>query len=419
LQRCYPPAIEPTRIDAGTKGFPAVDAPLPLDAVAARGWSLGDLHLPVMVLRERALAHNLSLMARFCDEHGVRLAPHGKTTMAPALWRRQLDAGAWAITAANAVQARAMRDAGVPRVLIANQVVDPAGAAWMAASAADPSAVICYVDSLRGIELLEDRASPEHPIGVLVELGSDGGRTGCRSDRGAVALAARVRASARLVLAGISGYEGVLCHDRSPGCLETVRVFIGRLRQLAEAVLADGPAETGEPFVVSAGGSMFFDVVVAELAPLRRDDVRIVLRSGCYLTHDHGTYEHASPFPATLGERGFHPALELWSAVLSRPEPGLAFLGFGKRDAPHDLELPIPTHVRASDGAIRPTDGAMRVLELNDQHAYVEVAEGFALEPGDVVACGISHPCTAFDKWRVLPVLDDEDRVIAAVSTVF
>ncbi|MFN8233211.1 MAG: hypothetical protein U0V56_06985 [Actinomycetota bacterium] len=123
--------------------------------------------------------------------------------------------------------------------------------------------------------------------------------------------------------------------------------------------------------------------------------------------------------PRDPGRAGFHPALELWSAVLSRPEPGLAFLGFGKRDAPHDLELPIPTHVRASDGAIRPTDGAMRVLELNDQHAYVEVAEGFALEPGDVVACGISHPCTAFDKWRVLPVLDDEDRVIAAVSTVF
>jgi D-serine deaminase-like pyridoxal phosphate-dependent protein len=198
-----------------------------------------------------------------------------------------------------------------------------------------------------------------------------------------------------------------------------VRAFLDRLRALAEAALAGGPAQTGEPFVVSAGGSVFFDLVVERLAALRGDDVRIVLRSGCYLTHDHGTYERTSPMPASLGEGGFHPALELWSAVLSRPEPGLALLGFGKRDAPHDLELPIPTSVRRGDTVTDRVDGELRIRELNDQHAYAEVHEGFALEPGDVVGCGISHPCTAFDKWRVLPVLDDGDRVVDAVGTVF
>jgi D-serine deaminase-like pyridoxal phosphate-dependent protein len=397
-----------------------VDEPVPLDAVAAQGWTLADLQLPVLALREPALAHNLALMAAYCRDHDVALAPHGKTTMAPTLWRRQLDAGAWGITAANPTQARAMRDAGVPRVLIANEVVDPAGIAWLAGAAADPAfALTCYVDSARGIELLEARARSEHPMPVLVELGFAGGRTGCRDDAGAAALAARVRASDRLRLAGVSGYEGVICHDRSPACLERVGAFLDRLRGLAERVLADGPAETGEPFVVSAGGSVFFDLVAERLGPLRADGVRIVLRSGCYLTHDHGTYERTSPMPASLGEGGFHPALELWSAVLSRPEPGLALLGFGKRDAPHDLELPIPTVVRGSDRTTDVSEGALRVRQLNDQHAYVEVADGFVLEVGDVVGSGISHPCTAFDKWRVLPVLDGDDRVVDAVATVF
>jgi D-serine deaminase-like pyridoxal phosphate-dependent protein len=36
-----------------------------------------------------------------------------------------------------------------------------------------------------------------------------------------------------------------------------------------------------------------------------------------------------------------------------------------------------------------------------------------------VVTFGLSHPCTAFDKWSLLPVLDDEDRVIDAVRTYF
>ncbi|HEY7668221.1 MAG TPA: alanine racemase [Actinomycetota bacterium] len=395
---------------------------MPLDAVASRGWTLADLQLPVLALRETALAHNLALMAAYAREHDVALAPHGKTTMAPALWRRQLDAGAWGITAANATQARAMREAGVPRVLIANEVVDPAATAWLAATTGDPTfAITCYVDSLRGIELLEGASSPERPIAVLVELGLEGGRTGCRSDEEAAELAARVRASRRLRLAGVSGYEGVICHDRSPACLERVGAFLDRLNGLARAVLAHGPAETGEPFVVSAGGSVFFDLVVERLrGPWPADvAVRVLLRSGCYLTHDHGTYERTSPMPASRGEGGFHPALELWSAVLSRPEPRLALLGFGKRDAPHDVDLPIPTVVRGADGASRPVDGALTVRALNDQHAYADVAEGYALEPGDVVGCGISHPCTAFDKWRVLPVLDDDDRVIDAVATLF
>jgi D-serine deaminase-like pyridoxal phosphate-dependent protein len=182
-----------------------------------------------------------------------------------------------------------------------------------------------------------------------------------------------------------------------------------------------GEFDAGEPIVLTAGGSSFFDVVVDRLrGPWPGGaDVGVVLRSGCYLTHDAGGYERTSPLPERDGERGFRQAIEVWGHVLSRPEPGLALLGFGKRDVPFDAEMPIPREVRGADGMIRDATQGLNIQHLNDQHAYASVAPGFALDVGDAVMCGIAHPCTAFDKWRVIPVLDDDDRVVDAVATCF
>jgi D-serine deaminase-like pyridoxal phosphate-dependent protein len=133
---------------------------------------LGDLPTPVMVLRETALAHNLSVMASYCSAWGVDIAPHGKTTMAPQLWERQLAAGAWGITAATAGQARVMRARAVGRVLIANEVVDPVAIAWMAEQLVDPGfELLCYVDSDRAVDILDAglrAAGAIRPLGVLV-----------------------------------------------------------------------------------------------------------------------------------------------------------------------------------------------------------------------------------------------------------
>jgi D-serine deaminase-like pyridoxal phosphate-dependent protein len=419
------PRIETVRIDLGTKGFPAFDEPVPLFEVAARGWTLSDLPPPVMVLRERALAHNLALMAEFCRAWGVDIAPHGKTTMAPQLWRRQLAAGAWGITAATVTQARVMRAAGVPLILLANELVDPASIDLVAAQLADPGFVfMCYVDSDRGVDILEERfrgLHPERPLSVLVEFGYEGGRTGCRTIPEAVHIAGRVASSDVLHLAGVAGYEGTICHDRSPECLGRVLAYLDRLRALTTTLIDAGSFDGAERIVLTAGGSAFFDLVVDRLrGPWPGDvDVRVVLRSGCYLTHDSGIYERVSPLPARDGERGFHPAMELWGSVLSRPEPGLALLGFGKRDVPFDIDLPMPQVVRSPAGDARDAVGLLTIRELNDQHAYARVDPALTVEVGDLVGCGLSHPCTAFDKWRVIPVLDDEDRVVDAIATFF
>jgi D-serine deaminase-like pyridoxal phosphate-dependent protein len=414
-----------TVVDHRTKGFPAVREPVALGEVAAQRWSLTDLEPPVLVLRERALEHNLALMADFCRSHGVDLAPHGKTTMAPQLWACQLEAGAWGISAATVRQARVMRDVGVRRVLLANELVDASAIDWVADRLDDPSfELVCYVDSARSVEILADelrRLGAPRRLRVLVELGHAGGRTGCRAIAEAVEVARLVGTTPQLQLVGVAGYEGTICRDRSPECLAAVIGFLDDLRSLTQTLI-DGSAFAADEVLLSAGGSAFFDLVVARLGggwPATAN-VRVLLRSGCYLTHDSGYYERISPLSGGPDpERRFRPALEVWGSVLSRPEPALAILGLGKRDVSFDLDLPVPFSLRTSTGGEIDVAGRLEITALNDQHAFCRIDPGVRVEVGDLVGSGISHPCAAFDRWRVIPVLDEGSTVIDAVATFF
>lgn len=407
-------------IDWRHKGFPPGEDATPA-TVARRGWNLlaGGLPTPVMVLKESALAHNLDLMARWCAERGISLAPHGKTTMCPELWARQLAAGAWGITVANVAQARVARAFGVERILLANELVEPVSIRWVASElATDPGFdFLCLADSLAAVEALSASAGTGRPVGVLVELGLPGGRTGARSEEEALAVARAIAAAPGLELAGVEGYEGILHGD---GVLAEIDGFLDRLGGLVAALAAESAFDGRAEVIVSAGGSAFFDRVAERLAPPLADlPVRLVLRSGCYVTHDSAFYDHLSPLGArSAGGPRLVAALEAWGAVLSRPEPDLALLLLGKRDAPYDIDLPLPLHV-ASGGALRDVRGQMTVTDTNDQHAYLRVSPDDPLAVGDLVGCGISHPCTAFDKWRLVPVVDDAYTVVDAYHTFF
>jgi D-serine deaminase-like pyridoxal phosphate-dependent protein len=110
--------------------------------------------------------------------------------------------------------------------------------------------------------------------------------------------------------------------------------------------------------------------------------------------------------------------VRLWGVVLSLPEPGLALVGIGRRDVSFDMDLPLPEVVRRADGTTS-SGGALQVTSLDDQHAYVRVDDAVALAVGDWVGFGISHPCTALDKWQLLVVVDDDDHVVDCVRTFF
>ena len=421
------------RIDWRFKGFPSALHGRTVAEVAAAGPALADLATPLLVLDAAALEHNIALMAGYCARHGVDLAPHGKTTMAPQLFARQLAAGAWGITAATIAHVRVYRQFGVETVLLGNQLLDPDGLRWVAAeSRRDPGfRFLCFADSVAGVRLMRAAldglgadATPNRPLDVIVDLGLPGGRTGCRDVDTAVTVGRAVHEAEWLRLAGVGGFEGALAGDRSAQSLERIRGYLGFVRETAAALDGAGLFDHCDEIVLTAGGSAYFDDVAELLAaPMEASrPVRTVLRSGAYVTHDDGHYRRLTPL-ASRGEEGepdagFRPALSILGRVLSTPEPGLALLDFGKRDAPFDLGLPEPHWLRrAADGTRVPLTGCS-ISALADQHAFLTHGPEAAPAVGDIVACGISHPCTAFDKWQLIPMVEG-DRVVDLIRTFF
>ncbi|GAA4239616.1 amino acid deaminase [Actinomadura meridiana] len=375
---------------------------------------LDDFGTPLLTLDEGALDHNVRAMARWADDAGVSLAPHGKTTMAPQLWRRQLDAGAWGLTVANLPQLRVALAFGVTRVMVANALLDPAGLAWLGAELEERPELefVSWADSVRSVELMDEalrKARVQRRVGVCVEIGGPHGRTGVRDDGDARAIADAVRAAPTLRLVGLAGYEGALAHDASDEGRAAVDAYLRRMANLFGGL----EYETDEP-IVTAGGSSFFDQVADVLGGV---DGRVVLRSGAYIVHDDGFYKDISPFSRGAADTALRSAMHGWARAVSRPEPELALLDAGKRDLPFDEGLPGPQFVRGKGPD--PVEKAS-VTAVNDQHAFLV---GGSVEVGDVVRLGLSHPCTALDKWTLLPVVDDADAehptVIDLIRTWF
>ena len=430
----------------GTKGLP-LRAPLRQGAIGVQGWNVlrGDTSYPVAVLRESSLRHNLAWMRAFCERHGATLAPHGKTTMSPQLFGAQLANGAWGITLATAIQVQVAHRFGVRRVLLANQLVARSDIdAVLALLHGDPDfECIVLADSSAGVARLAQAAAAHRlarPLPVLVELGLAGKRAGCRTPQEAMEVARAIALADGLALAGFEGYEGLLVSDDRAADLRQIDDFLAQLVALVRGADAEGLFATSE-IVVSAGGSSYFDLVARgfqDVDGLSRP-LRAILRSGCYLTSDHGMYRrHIDELNARESghqedreqgrEAGLRPALEVWSMVQSRPEPTLAILTMGKRDASYDADLPIPLYTARPDGAAVPAMPATlppgcTIFKMNDQHAYLRLPEGDplcdSLAVGDLVGCGISHPCTTFDKWPLLLAVDDAYTVRYALNTYF
>ncbi|NIK56443.1 amino acid deaminase [Kribbella shirazensis] len=392
---------------------------------------LSQLPTPLMTLSAPGLRHNVDTLATWCTRHGVELAPHGKTTMAPALWAMQLDAGSWAITLANAFQLGVARAYGVQRVLIANAVISPLQLRWIADElAADPSfEVMVWADSVRTVELMEAARSayvgPDaRPLDVLVEVGGIGGRTGARDLETALAVGQAIAEASTLRLVGVAGYEGAIGHGVEEADLEEVRAYLRDLATVHHRLRPQYDADVVP--IVSAGGSQYFEQVAKVLASEAGEGARVVLRSGAYISHDDGLYRRVSPLgehPRTDGEQ-LVPAMHGWMRITSQPEPGLAIFDAGRRDFPFDQDWPEPQLIRPrSEGApILPAAG-MKVSKLNDQHGFLHFAEAVPVVIGDELRVGLSHPCTAFDKWGLIPVVDDPDApdpvVVDLVRTFF
>jgi D-serine deaminase-like pyridoxal phosphate-dependent protein len=384
---------------------------------------LHDVSLPALVLYQEALEHNLRWMQAFVSNAGAQLAPHGKTSMMPGLFRRQLAHGAWGITLATATQTRAAYAHGVRRVLMANQLVGAPNMALIAELLGDPGFEFhCLVDHPDNVRALgEYFAARGLRLNVMIEYGVVGGRCGCRSEQQVLDLADAIAAQPALALTGIEGYEGVIHGDQAvPG----IRAFAASLVSLAAKLETEGRFALPRP-IVTASGSAWYDLIAEEFdRQAVRDRFMAVLRPGSYVAHDHGLYKDAQC--GVLSRRhdlneGLRPALEVFAHVQSMPEPGFAVIALGKRDVAHDAGLPNPLRrYRAGDVAAQAQDlTACKVTAIMDQHAFMQVAPGCDLQVGDIIALGTSHPCLTFDKWRSGCLVDEQLRVLEVLETCF
>jgi D-serine dehydratase len=417
------------------KGVPGDAGSVPLDEVALRGWSLlgEDLPLPAAVIKVDALRRNGAWMKGFLETTGSRLAPHGKTTMSPALFGLQQDDGAWGITLSTPHQLHVARSFGFDRILLANQLIGRSAIGWVVdqLNADGDFEFYCLVDSVDNLEVLAEisrRKNLRRPLKVLLEIGFHGGRTGCRTVEAALEVAREAqRFTDVIALSGVEGFEGIIRGATEAETIARVTVFLDRMVELTEACAREH-LFAGGVVLVTAGGSAFFDIVADRLGAIDLEqDHRVVLRSGCYLTHDALMYTRLfdslkARAPALCERLGdLQPALEVWAYVQSIPEPGRIIVALGKRDISYD-QMPVPIawyRPGSQTGETQEAPAEHVVTALNDQHCIMSAPEASPWRIGDMVGFGISHPCLTFDKWRVLHLVDDSYKVTGSVRTYF
>lgn len=422
-------------LDPREKGVPGNAGTVPMETVASRGWALldEDLPLPAAVIKADALQHNSAWMKAFLKARGAQIAPHGKTTMSPALFDLQLDDGAWAITLSTPHQLHVARSFGFNRILLANQLVGRSAIGWVieqlnADSAFEFYCLIDSVENLRALATISRQMGLRRPLKVLIELGFHGGRTGCRTVAAAADLAREAqRFKDVIALCGVEGFEGIIRAPTEAETIARVEAFLDHIVELAqtcgrERLFAEGPV------VFTAGGSAFFDIVADKLGAIRLDQEHlVVLRSGCYLTHDAVMYTYLfdqlkirNP-ELNQGQGDLQPALEVWAYVQSIPEPGRIIVALGKRDISFD-QMPVPVawhRPGAGWAAPRPAPADHKMVGLYDQHGILTAPETSPWRVGDMVGFGISHPCLTFDKWRVLHLVDGAYKIVGSVRTYF
>jgi len=398
-------------IEISNKGFPLNSYGKTVEHFLASKPNIfsSGFQFPIMVLKDNALKHNIDRMARFCKSVGAELAPHVKTTMSPQIAQMQVDAGAFALTIANFWQAEIFRNFGFKKLIIANEVLDPTAIAAIADLNSKKAAeIIFYVDSIAGLEIIKKYTPKDGIQNLFIEIGTDNGRGGIRDLDLVTKIAKNISEDSRLKLRGVTGFEGAVPNAaRTSAGEDSVTKFCQKIVAAANNAYQ---YKSENEFIISAGGSAYFEIVASELNKFDKPKI-LLLRSGGYVTHDSRYYEEIYPFRDSNDL--LLPAIEVWAQVISAPEKEFGVLNLGKRDVGCDLHNPIP--VAKYSGKLSKFSG--EIEKLNDQHGFMRSKEEFAVS--ELIGLGISHPCTTFDKWRLIPLVNDNYDVVDCIHTFF
>ncbi len=424
-------------LDSRTKGIPVHAGKFSAADISEQEFvpANGRLQYPILTLDERTFTQNLNEMLAYAAEHGAVLAPHGKTPMAPQLAHRVVEAGGWGVSSASLQQTTVFLEAGLKNVILANQVGARDSVAQLASLAKmyPDAALLCFVDSLDAIAAFNGLLEGVSNLGLLVETGVPGGRNGhrdCASALDALELIESLLGAERI--AGVAAYEGAAL---GPDMAKSVSAADELMALTAQTFMSARQKNPDRELVLTAGGSVLYDLVTSRLGPVAAADgnTRFVLRGGAFLFHDHGIYDRLiHEMDARSGYRRngkvasaaatYQPALRLWAQVQSRPEPDLAIAGFGMRDTSHDVGLPTVLCIHRDGEQVATSQSApvdVTVQKLNDQHGFLKIDPETDLRVGDILEMGISHPCTCLDKWRVIYGIDANGMIVAAYQTYF
>lgn len=388
-----------------------------------------DVCLPAVIVKQRELENNISWMQHYSNSANVSLSPHGKTTMTPAIFKRQIAQGAWGLSVGTAYQAKVAMESGVKNIIIANQVVGKTNIRLLAELVQlNQANIYCCVDSVAHAKQLAAIFSPLNlTVNVLIELGVNGGRCGCRSEEDAILLANELTKLPSLMIAGIEFYEGVIHSDNAEKDINEIQQFLQRVLTTSQTLDSLGVFErySGE-LLLTGAGSVWYDLVSQKMAEFRLSKpLRFVIRPGCYITHDHGIYEEAQQAlkardsVACQLDGDLMPVMEIVALIQSVPESGRAIVNFGKRDVAFDAGLPQPLMQYREGQQISFQQNTAKTEGLMDQHAILSFDKCCDFQVGDILIFGTSHPCITFDKWKVIYLVDETYDVIEEMPTYF
>ena len=393
---------------------------------ALQGSIFDDTSLPAAIIKRSGLMHNIRWMQDFADHYQVALAPHGKTTMLPDVFKLQMAQGAWGITLATVDQVLAAYQNGVNRIIMANQLVGRAAVKKLVPLLRDPEVKFCcLIDSEDAVmQLTKWLAEFNVSLDVLIEVGVSGGRGGCRSAQQVETLAGIVKTYQNIHLIGVEFYEGVI----AKASVESISAFIDGVVEVSKQLKHCGLFDCQKP-IISGAGSAWYDVVAQCLSKHNATRwFQPIIRPGCYVTHDAGIYQALQD---DIDQRCDYAAnhqpslvscLEVWAYILSIPEPGLAIVGLGKRDSAFDAGLPTPIMwvplSSPTEYSLNPIS-QLQTVKIMDQHCMLKFATDAPIRVGDAIGFSTSHPCLTFDKWRSVILVDDKYNLEGVLPSFF
>lgn len=400
-----------------------------VSTLAKNGWDLlkEEVSFPVAVIKEQNVQNNAKWMQKFSQESMVELAPHGKTTMAPELFKLQIEQGCWGISLATVPQVINASQHGIKRIILANQLIGAFHFKLIADLLTSTDLELyCFVDSAENIHQLGKYFSQRGVVlKILLEIGVEGGRCGWRNTDNVDDVIEAIGEYDCLALSGVSFYEGVIHGEQAQSKIENL---INNVYKLTTK-LHQQKLFTQDEVIITGAGSAWYDVVASQFKnmPLISGLIcRYIIRPGCYLIHDTGIYQQAqndilqrSQFACDI-EGKLDSSLEIWAYVQSIPEPGLVIIGLGKRDVAFDAGLPTPEmHYKPEWKVPQKVEKSWQVVEIMDQHCMMKVSSNSGLSVGDLIVFSTSHPCLTIDKWRKLGVINNEYTINKTITTYF